>query len=262
MGMLFAKPPLFIHEAGALAALVFGNFCLVAYVFVLNDWAGIEGDLKDPNRTRRTFVANGHSRTPVGYLAFYLLILSFAVIGLLGPIPLILSVTIALLGTLYSAPGIHWKGQPLLNSALHFGGGALHFLLGYTSFTTLDVRGMGISCFFGLVFTAGHFTQEVRDHDGDKLNAIRTNAVVFGKTRTFFIGFAFFTAAYTLLALLAIGDFVPFLLVFSAALYPFHLFAALRAFWSGLTFEGLRQLQRCYRILYALIGLLILFTIS
>lgn len=256
MGVLFSKPILAITEATILATLILGNVCLVAYVYVLNDWAGIEGDLRDPNRAARTFAANGLNRTPVGYLALTLLVLSLAMFGMLGTTQLVLGGAVAITGLLYSAPGIHWKGRPLLNSALHFGGGALHFLLGYSSFTTLDVRGFGISCFFGLVFTAGHFTHEARDYDGDRINGIRTNAVTFGKATTYFIGLACFTAAYAYITLLAMVGLVPFLLVATAALYPLHLYLSLRTFWRGLAFEGFLQLQWCYRFIYACIGVL------
>jgi 4-hydroxybenzoate polyprenyltransferase len=32
-----------------LAVFAVGSCCLVAHVYVLNDWAGIHGDLRDPN---------------------------------------------------------------------------------------------------------------------------------------------------------------------------------------------------------------------
>jgi 4-hydroxybenzoate polyprenyltransferase len=168
----------------AIALVVAGNVCLVAHIFLFNDWSGIDGDLRDPNRAARTFSAKGASRTEVGYLAISLLAASLLLFGLIGWTSLFLALAIAGLGGLYSAPAFHWKGKPLLSSMLHFGGGALHFLLGYTTFAAVDARGLAISCFFGLVFTAGHFTHEARDREGDLLNGIRTNAVAFGKKRS------------------------------------------------------------------------------
>jgi 4-hydroxybenzoate polyprenyltransferase len=258
MGALFSITTFATDHWFTLAALIAGNLCLVAYVFVLNDWAGIDGDLKDPNRAARTFVAKGVGRTAMGYLALCLLALSLLIFGMIGTMPLVLGLVIAGLGALYSAPGFHWKGMPLASSALHIGGGALHFLLGYAAFAVIDAGSVAISSFFGLVFAAGHFTHEARDYDGDKINGIRTNAVAFGKTRVFLMGLALFTAAYALLATLAVLGFVPFLLIFAAALYPFHLIASLRALGAGLTFEGFRQLQWRYRALYATIGLLMI----
>src|SRR5262249_32269009 len=139
---------------------------------------------------------------------------------------------------------------------LHFIGGSLHFLLGYATFTAVDTRGVAISIFFALVFTAGHLMQETRDFEGDQRNGIRTNAVVFGKERTFLAGFVLFTAAYGLLSAFAAFGIVPRVLMLAAALYPLHLWASWRALHAGLSFESLRWLRRCYRLLYAVIGIM------
>jgi hypothetical protein len=93
------------------------------------------------------------------------------------------------------------------------------------------------------------------------LNGVRTNAVAFGRTRGFFAGLALFTAAYALLVALAAYGAVPRVLIVAAVLYPVHLFASLRALRAGLTFESLSQLQRCYRALYAVIGVMMLITV-
>jgi 4-hydroxybenzoate polyprenyltransferase len=136
----------------------------------------------------------------------------------------------------------------------------LHFLLGYAAFSAIDARGVFISGFFALVFTAGHLTHEVRGHQGDSINGIRTNAVAFGRTRSFFAGFVLFTAAYALLAVLAALGIVPRVLILAAMLYPLHLWMSLRALHAGLTLESLCRLQRCYRLLYAAIGVAMVIT--
>lgn len=236
------------------AILAIGSVCLVAHVFVLNDWSGIHGDLKDPNRATRTFARKGVSRTGIGFLAAALLAFSLLLFGLLGPAPLVLALAIASLSGLYSAPSPHMKGRPVFNSVLHLAGGTLHFLLGYATFAVIDARDIAIGVFFGLVFAAGHLMHETRGYDGDLLNGIRTNAVAFGKTRTFVAGLCLFTAAYALLATLALTGILPRFLLLGAALYPVHLYASIRAFRSGLGVESLLQLQRCYRLLFAIIG--------
>jgi 4-hydroxybenzoate polyprenyltransferase len=242
----------------AVAALVAGNLCLVAHVFVFNDWSGIHGDLKDPNRAHCTFVAKGVSRGEVGFLAMSLLALSLVIFGLAGSTVFVLAVAIASLSALYSAPALHMKGMPLGSSALHLVGGALHFLLGYAMFAPIDARAVAVSCFFGLVFTAGHFTHEARDREGDMLNGIRTNAVAFGKRQGFLAGLTLFTGAYALVVALAAFRLVPFVLVLAAALYPLHLLASLRALRAGLTYESLSQLQTIYRGLFAIIGVVMI----
>ena len=254
IGALLSLGALTTHTVLDVALIIAGNLCLVSHVFLFNDWSGIDGDLNDARRAARTFAAKGLSRTEVGYLAISLLAIGLLLFAMVGPTPFLIGLTIAGLSALYSAPGLHLKGAPLFNSGLHISGGALHFLLGYSAFSAIDARGLLISLFFALVFTAGHFTHEARDHEGDAVNGIHTNAVAFGKTRSFIAGLALFTAAYGLLVALAVSGLVPRALVLAAVLYPLHLAASLRALRAGLTFESLVGLQRCYRALFAIIG--------
>ena len=262
IGASFSIGALTMDHIFAVAVLVIGSISLVAHVFVLNDWSGIHGDLADPNRAARAFTTRGTSRTEMGYLAAALLAFCLLMLGFLGPVPLGLALAIAGLSALYSAPALHMKGLPLFNSGLHLLGGAAHFLLGYATFAEVDRRGIAVSCFFALVFTAGHLMHETRDREGDLLNGIKTNAVAFGKVRSFVVGLGLFTVAYALLAALAAFGVLPHVLVFAALLYPVHLYASLRALRSGLTFDGLRQLQRCYRMLFAVIGIAMFATMS
>lgn len=244
-----------------LAILVAGNVCLVAHVFVLNDWAGIEGDLKDPNRAARTFLAQGARRAEVLRLALALLALALLLFALIGAAAVAIALGIAALSALYSVPAIHGKGRPVFSSALHLLGGTLHGLLGYAAFAPVSARGIAIGCYFGLVFAAGHLTHEARDHDGDALNGIRTNAVAFGRRRGVLASLALFTLAYALLVALALAGVVPLVLAGAALLYPLHLLATLQALRSGLDYDGLRRLQDRYRRIHAVIGLVMLVTV-
>jgi 4-hydroxybenzoate polyprenyltransferase len=254
IGAIFSINALTMASIFKASILTVGSLCLVAHVFVFNDWSGIRGDLKDPNRAMRTFARKGVSRTETGFLAIALMVLSLLLLGLLGLATFVLALAIVSLSALYSAPAFHMKGLPVFNSVLHLVGGTLHFLLGYATFAAVDGRGIAIGGFFALVFTAGHLTHEVRGCEGDLLNGIQTNAVVFGKAQSFVMGLILFTAAYALLVTLAACGYVPRVLVFVAALYPVHLYASLQAMRAGLSFESLLQLQKCYRLLYAIIG--------
>jgi 4-hydroxybenzoate polyprenyltransferase len=233
----------------------------VAHIFVLNDWAGIEGDARDPNRAARTFMAKGVRRSEAGCLGIALLVLALILFSRVHAATFVIAIAIAGLSALYSAPGIHGKGTPIFNSALHLAGGTLHFLLGYSAFSAMTGRGVAIACYFGIVFAAGHLTHEARDYDGDLLNHIRTNAVRFGRRPAVLASLVLFTIAYALLTGLALFGFVPVVLAFAGLLYPLHLFASLRAIRSGLDFEGLRRLQDCYRRIHAVIGLAMLVTV-
>lgn len=242
----------------ALATLLAANICLMAHVFVLNDWSGIDGDINDPHRAGRTFAARGLTRREVGCFAGALLAVALLLFALIDTRALLVATAIAGLSLFYSGPALHGKGVPLFNSALHLIGGCLHFLLGYAAFGEIDARGLLIGCFFGLVFAAGHFTHEARDHAADLANGIRTNAVAFGKKASFVAGLALFICAYAYLTALAAFGIVPFVLVFAAAFIPLHLLASRRAVRVGLTPDSLRHLQRSYRAFFAVIGLVMI----
>ena len=247
------------HPAAAdvrpLAILTVANLALVAHIFMLNDWSGLSTDLTDPNKVAGVFTARGVGRKEIGGLAALLLAPSLLLFSRLGPSTLALSLAIATLSALYSLPRFNWKGRPLLSSAAHLAGGALHFLLGYSVGNAIDRRGLAMATFFALTFAAGHLTQEIRDHQGDVLNAIRTNAVIFGQRRTFAASLALFTLAYALLLLLALQGTLPRPLAALVALYPFHLRWSLQTLAEGLTYASIRRLQARYRALYAIVGL-------
>lgn len=262
LGALFSIGRITIEKGVALVPLALGSCCLVAHVFVLNDWSGMSTDLNDPNRATSVFTTKGIGRSEIGYLWMALLALSLLMFSLGGTQTLIIGMAIAGLSALYSVPVFHMKGVPFLNSALHLAGGLLHFLLGYSLFGGIDGRGVAIGCFFALVFVAGHLTHEARDHEGDLLNAIRTNAVRFGEARSFAAGFAIFTIADVLLVVLAVRGVVPRALVLVGALYPLHLYWTLRTWRAGLTFESIRRLQTRYRALYAIVGILMVATLA
>jgi 4-hydroxybenzoate polyprenyltransferase len=256
LGALFSIGRLTAEKAVALPLFAAGGCCLLAHVFVINDWSGMTADLQDPNRTSGVFMARGIRRAAVGWLWMALLALSLLLLSPFGLRTVGIALAIAGLSALYSAPASHVKGVPLLNSALHFIGGVLHFLLGYSLFSAIDVRGLEIGSFFALVFVAGHLTHEARDRESDLRNGIRTNAVTFGTARSFAAGLVLFTCADVLLVVLAFHGVVPRALLLVAALYPMHLYWSLRALRAGLTFESIRRLQVRYRALYAVLGLI------
>lgn len=255
MGALLAMPGLTGGSFAALLTLSIGNALLVAHVFMINDWAGIEGDLRDPHRSARTFVARSLTRPQIGFFAIVLLAGALAVFSTLGLGPLAVALAIAALSALYSAPGVHMKGLPGFSSALHLVGGALHFLLGYLVFATAGLQAVVASSVFGLVFTAGHFTHEARDHEGDALNGIRTNAVAMGRRSGLIAGFVCFSAAYGLLFVFALAGVLPRTLIIAGPLYAIHSAAFVRVLRRGLTFRRLKRLQSLYRLLFVLIGL-------
>ncbi|MEA2165100.1 MAG: hypothetical protein QOK37_3227 [Thermoanaerobaculia bacterium] len=254
LGALFALRHFGMYSIASLAILMIANVLLVAHIFMLNDWSGLTDDLADANKSARVFTARGVEPKEMAGLTARFLIVSLLLFSRLGPITLALALGIATLSALYSLPRFHWKGRPLLNSATHLAGGVLHFLLGYSLGGGVDRRGLAIATFFALIFVAGHLTQEIRDHDGDAVNDIKTNAVIFGPRRTFAASLAFFALAQILLLVLAIEGILPHSLAALVLLYPVQLYWSRRALREGLHYASISRLQTRYRMLYALVG--------
>ncbi|HME09153.1 MAG TPA: UbiA family prenyltransferase [Bryobacteraceae bacterium] len=255
LGALFATGHLTIARGAEIGLLVAGSTLLIAHVFVLNDWSGMSYDARDPNRRNGIFTTRGIARNGVGYLSLALVVAALVLLSRFRLSTLTIAVAIAGLSAMYSFPRVHLKGVPVLSSALHFAGGLLHFLLGYSLFTAPDWRGIQIGSFFALVFVAGHLTHETRDSDSDRVNDIRTNAVTFGKMRSFIGGLILFTMADILLVVLALRSVVPRPLAIVVFIVPLHAYWSRAAIQSGLTFASIQRLQARYRALYAGMGL-------
>jgi 4-hydroxybenzoate polyprenyltransferase len=260
-GTLYALPDVTVDVALRLGVFLFASCLLVAHVFSLNDWAGIAADGRDPNKAATVFVTRGVTRRSIGIMSLVLLAASLGVFATLGGTTLMLALAIAALGVAYSHPALNAKGIPVASSMPHVLGGLLHFLLGYSLFQAPDARGVLIAVYFALTFAAGHLNQEVRDHEGDRLNGIRTNAVRFGPRQVFLASFLVFTLAYAHLAVLAATGWVPAGQALVVLLYPLHAAWSLAAWRSGLTFAAVSRLSSRYRRLYAVIGLVILSTL-
>lgn len=249
-----------LEKPGVIRAglLVLGSLALTAHIFVFNDWAGQSSDLRDPRRATRVFAQQGISSRQVVHLAVGLLIVANVAFAAVGAPAVLIGVAILGLSLLYSYSSSFGKNTPIMASIDHLLGGALHFLLGYTLFRHLDAGGLAISLFFGLVFAAGHLNQEVRDYEGDFLNGIRTTAVVFGRRRAFLASLYMFTAAYAILACLAAFGVESRLLLGTVVLWPLQVWWSLRALQRGLGFETAEWMQRRYRLLFAIIGIVML----
>jgi 4-hydroxybenzoate polyprenyltransferase len=255
LGVAFSLRELTIDSMVSVAVLTLASMLLVAHVFSLNDWADIALDSNDPNKAEDVFLTRGISRKGMAVLSLCLLGMSLVLFALLGRRTLLLGMAYAVLGALYSHPFFNFKGTPVVSSLPHLFGGLVHFLLGYSVFGEVDRRGILIGLFFALTFAAGHLNQEVRDHDGDRLSAIRTNAVAFGKTSVFAAGFLLFTLAYADLFFLAHSGIVPSPLGWLAiVLYPLHVYWSATTLRAGLGFASVSRFQSRYRMLYALIG--------
>jgi 4-hydroxybenzoate polyprenyltransferase len=258
LGAAFAIGALTWSQALPLAAFVAGSCALVAHVFLYNDLSGIAHDLNDPQRARDVFVRRGIETTTVDALCVASLILCAVLLSFVGLRTVVIAMAIAALSALYSGRRWHMKSVAVGSTVCHLVGGALHFLLGYSVFSAIDGRALAIAPFFGLMFAAGHLTQETRDRDADRANGVMTNAVAFGGRGAFLAGLALFALAHLLLFGLAVFGVVPRVLVAVLGCSLLHSYWARKTLASGLTYDGIRDLRQRYRLLYAFLGLLML----
>ena len=258
LGFAMAIHRLTAESARPLVLLVAANLCLVAHIFLTNDWSDVNKDLADPNKVDWFFTAGWMSRNAIARLMIILLVSSLFLFSQLGSTPLCLAIAIAAASALYSLPQFHWKGKPILSSVLHLVGGAFHFLLGYSVASVIDGRAVVTACFFALTFAAGHLTQEVRDYQGDARSEIGTNAVIFGQRRTFVASLVLFTLAHGVLCYLALRGTLPRPVMTLVVLYPLHLYWSLTTLARGLDYASICRLQARYRAIYAIIGVVIL----
>ncbi len=260
-GSFFGGFHLECWDVSRLSLLLLGSLALTAHIFVFNDWAGYSNDLRDPRRATLVFTQQGITRRQVANVAVALIVFANLIFVALGPLTLLLGAGITILSFLYSCSSSFGKRAPIVGSINHLLGGTLHFLLGYTLFHPLDASGILIGLFFGLVFAGGHLNQEIRDYEADLQNGIRTNAVVFGRRRTFLASLCTFTAAYAIVTCLAAFNILPRLLLLSPIVWLLHLAWSWQALQRGLGFESALWLRRRYRLLFALLGIAMVTTL-
>jgi 4-hydroxybenzoate polyprenyltransferase len=165
-----------------------------------------------------------------------------------------------LLGIAYSFPaaGLKAKGMPVVSSVLHFAGTVLTYLLGSAAFAPIDYPAVVLGCYFGILITAGHLVQEVQDYADDRLAGVRTNAVQFGQANTFWLSFGLFGLSFVLLVWLSVIGMLPAVSGYTVVLFPIYAYWAIQVIRAGLPSNRVRQLRNRYRLLFAVVALVLL----
>ncbi|MFO8073224.1 MAG: UbiA family prenyltransferase [Polyangia bacterium] len=255
LGLLLAEPDWGLDTAVRAAWLLLTSLLLVAQVFSFNDWADRGLDARSADKADGVFTTA--EITPAQMLVFSAVLGALGLasaVPLLGPRSLI-ALGVLFAGFLYSHPAASGKGRPFISSALHFAGQVLQFLLGYAVVSAVDPRGVAVGVYFGLVFVAGHLTQEARDHAGDREAGVRTHAVVFGPRKALWASFVLFTCSFVWLALLGVLELLPRGAIWLCLAYPIYLAVFVAAVLRGPGFASLSRLQLGYRAVFAAIGL-------
>jgi 4-hydroxybenzoate polyprenyltransferase len=247
------------HVAQALI-LVLGSFLIMAHIFAFNDWADMALDYQNTHKRDGSFVEHGFTSREMLNLASWLAVGGIGAVAVASIALVPIALVMILLGVAYSFPvkGLKAKGIPVLSSILHFAGIVLAFLLGSTAFSAIDSRSVLIGCYFGILITAGHLVQEVQDYADDRRGGIRTNAVQFGQAPMFILSFALFAFSFLFLIALAQAGFIPALAEYSVILFPVYAFWAIKVYRAGLESANVRRLRNQYRILFAVVVLVLL----
>jgi 4-hydroxybenzoate polyprenyltransferase len=195
------------------------------------------------------------------YLAYAGLVINLLLYYNFFPRCFILAPFIALNWTFYSHPKVLAKARPITGTTLHLIGGILQLLLGYVVVAGFDLKGLLISVYFALVFSAGHLNHEVKDHDADLEAGLRTNAIVFGPRKMLSFAFLVFSFAFVYLFLITLAgpmgwsESWPFL-----AIYPVHLILHRRMMDARSPEAYDVAYQRNYRLLFLVAGLILTIT--
>jgi 4-hydroxybenzoate polyprenyltransferase len=243
-GIAFSSTNLFVPgKFQLLASFLAASLLLVIHVFSFNDWAD---SLPDGSKQ-------------LLWLSVVSLLISLSIFAAVSIRLFWFGTAIAAVGILYSCPGPNGKSRPIVSTMLHLVGGVLYFLLGYSLFDTVGLHGVLVGIFFGLMFAAGHPVQEVRDFDHDRALGVTTNAVVFGVRAAFFAGLILFAIQYAFLFAIAWANLIPRLLMPLPVIFlPLHLWWSTRVIRNGFTRESVIEFQNRYRLLYVVIGILML----
>jgi 4-hydroxybenzoate polyprenyltransferase len=248
------------HDPAAmwrLPLLVVASLFLIAHIYAFNDWSGALLDQRDPNKAGETALCRGGSRTQLLVLfcvlgAGALLIYAWLSLQLLA-----LGLAMMLFSAWYSWPqaAIQGKTIPVLSTVLHLGGSLLYFLSGYAIRDGLDLRGILIGGYFGVLIMAGHLAQEVQDTDGDRSNGLRTTATLFGPHFAFGISLVLFALSHVYLFALASRGMLPPPARWLVLLGLVHAGLAFSVWREGLGYAAVLRYRKRYQLLYGVVSI-------
>jgi 4-hydroxybenzoate polyprenyltransferase len=262
LGAAFAWPGWGTEAAVRFVIFSVLNICLLTFIYLLNDWSDARLNPEEPRQRKVQALKHPEVMSERQVLGLAFALLGIALLGfffLSRPV-FIIGVAITFITLIYSHPRIYCKGVPVLSTLTHhLAFASLYFLAGWALFQPLSPPAVEISLYWGLVLSAGHFSNEIEDFQNDAQARIRTNAIAFGQRLVFRLGLALFLLASLYFLGLAWAGILPRSFAWIGA--------GLAGAWAIQTFryrhwqagDPIRPFRSFYRAVYALTSFLILF---
>ena len=194
LGAVFALPELTFAAAARLIVFSGLNVLFLTHIYLINDWSDARLNPEEPHQRKVQALKRPEliSERQILVLAALLLAAASAGFFFLSRELFLLGLIIAALTLLYSHPRANCKGVPVLSTFIHLAFAVLYFLGGWVLFRPVSLPAAAIGLFFGLVLSAGHFSNEIQDFSSDLQARIRTNAISFGQRLVFRVGLTLF----------------------------------------------------------------------
>ncbi len=249
LGLFLAEKPIVWSR---LIIFFFAISFSMLHVLLVNDWGDLQ---KNPyEKVNLPSKANQlHLIHCIGKTSIYSYIICIILFSLLGPISIFLALIGGMLSVLYSHPSIHFKENLLGSTGIHFIGGEIQFLLGYTTLGAPIKEGILVGAFFSFIFVAGHFVHMCLDVNEDKKGNIQTWATRFNNFSILLIASIVFLSAHIYLLMLTIYAIVP-LSMFYIFILPLivHIIFYKDLLRRNMTQRNIYRYRKNYRLVYAL----------
>ncbi len=253
-GFIFIGGLFGIYKVGSynllfLTGVAFISYTLMLSIYSFNAYLGFDDDKVNPRLKQLTlFPRNLFLFTTIVFYVLSLLATLF-----LKANNVYLHIIIFVLWFLYSVPGFG-KHLPVLGTIIHFIVQIVQFNFAYSFFSPITVESLLISCFFALLFCAGHLHHEIIDYEVDAQNEIKSSTVLWGVRKVKYFSFGLFLIAYILLSFLffdKIINTIVYVIFGISAFFQFILFL-----YYNKQFEKNPQARLKYRLYYRIMFLI------
>lgn len=252
MGAIFAIDLLELQNSFRLTMFIFFNFLFIAHIYIYNDLSDALLNPDEPkSRSTHALKHPALSEREVFTLSLAMALIALIGFALISWRLFLLALVLEFLTTLYSSSRVNFKGKPVFSTLIHFFGASLYFMGGWVVFESFTVEGMCLGIFFGLVLSAGHFSNEIEDFEQDLSAGIRTNAIVFGQRPVFRAGLFLFLISSLFFLYICIFHLGSFAYIVVCSFLVLGWLVQIRRYWHWKGGDGIRGFRLFYRVVYA-----------